>query len=187
MRTLRFLCIILIVTIFNVASTLAQGFQPPPEGKSVIYFVNVKKTNSREYFHQDRYIGLLKRGKDYMRYVCNPGENLFWASAENKKFVTANLKEGGTYIVIGENKMGMWSAGIRLIPITDDNKLFEKARAIIMEKGPIVTPVSTIKLRNTELVEFIANVLDHYENQWKSTKDFPNISAEMAIPVDKLK
>ncbi len=122
-----------------------------------------------------------------MRYECDPGENLFWASAENKEFVNANLKDGGTYIVIGENKMGMWSTGIRLIPITYMNELFAKARAIIMEKAPIVTPESTIKLRNTELVEFISNVLNHYENKWKSNEDFPRISADMAIPVDKLK
>lgn len=182
MRTLKILCIILFAMSSCFSNLSAQGFQPPAEGKAVVYFTHVKKTNGREYFHQDKYIGLLVKGKNYMRYECEPGKNLFWASAENKEFVTADLMEGGIYIVIGENKMGMWSPGVRLTPISEKDEIFQKARALINEKKPIVTPESKIEIRNSELIEFIANVLDHYENKWKNTKDFPHISADMAIP-----
>ena len=182
----KILCIILIATLSGFSSIFAQGFQPPAEGKAVIYFVHVKKTQNIEYFHQDKYIGVFK-GKNYMRIECDPGEHLFWASEENKEFVTTNLLEGGTYIVIGENKIGMWSARVKLTPITEDDKLFKKARALINEKEPVVTPESKIELRNRELVEFIANILDKYENEWKDKEDFPHISADMAIPPDEMK
>ena len=179
--------IIVIIVLWGFSSLFAQGFQPPADGKAVVYFVCVKKTNAREYFHQDKYIGLLTKGKNYMRFECDPGENLFWASAENKEFVIANLMEGGTYIVIGENKMGMWSSGVRLTPITEDDELFKKARALINEKKPVVTPESKIELRNSELVEFIANIMDHYENEWKDKHDYPHISADMAISANAMK
>jgi len=101
MKTLKILCIILIATLSGSSSLFSQGFQPPAEGKSVVYFVRVSGyagAISFEYFHQDKYIGIFKK-KNYIRYECNPGKQLFWASSENKEFVTADLKEGGTYII----------------------------------------------------------------------------------------
>ena len=83
--------------------------------------------------------------------------------------------------------MGGWSSRVKLIPITEDNELFEQAKVLVNEKGPIVMPESTIELRNSELVEFIANILEHYENEWKAKYNFQHISADMAIPDDKLK
>ena len=187
MRTLKVSGIILIAALSGFTSLFAQGFQPPAEGKSVIYFVNFKKKDAFEYFLQDKYIGVFDKGENYMRIECDPGEHLFWASAENKEFVTTDLMEGGSYIVIGAAKMGAWSKRVNLTPITEDDELFEKARALINKKEPIVTPESKIELRNSELVEFIANIMDRYENDWKAKYDYPHISADMAIPADKMK
>ena len=157
MSTLKVLTSILIAVLIGFSSLFAQGFQPPEEGKSVIYFVNLKKKDAFEYFLQDKYIGVIKKGKNYLRVECNPGENLFWASAENKEFVTTDLMKGGSYIVIGAAKMGAWSKRVDLTPITEDDELFERARALINKKKPIVTSESKIELRNTELVKFIEN------------------------------
>lgn len=187
MRTLKVLTSILIAVLIGFSSLFAQGFQPPAEGRSVIYFVNLKKKDAFEYFLQDKYIGVIKKGKNYLRIECSPGEHLFWASAENKEFVTTDLMVGGTYIIICQAKMGGWSSRVKLIPITEDNELFEQAKALINEKGPIVMPESTIELRNSELVEFIDNIMEHYENEWKTKYNFQHISADMAIPDDKLK
>lgn len=178
-------CQILIFLILGSSSLFAQGFKPPAKGKSVIYFVHIKKTSNIEYFLYDKYIGVFK-GKNYMRIECDPGENLFWASEENKEFVTTDLLEGGTYIVIGEAKMGAWSARVKLTAITENDKLFEKARALINDKKPVVTPQSKIELRNSELVKFIANIMNRYENEWKD-RDFPHISADMAISDEAMK
>lgn len=189
MRTLKISCVILIVTLLGHSSLFAQGFQPPAEGKAVIYFVRVHKKGSAinfKYFQQDKFIGKFK-GKNYMKHECDPGEHLFWASAENKYFVTANLKEGGVYIVAVEVKMGGFSARVKLTPITIGDELFIKAQEIVNENRPIITPESKIELENAELVEFIAEKLDLYENEWKEKKDFPHISPDMAIPAEKIK
>jgi hypothetical protein len=186
MRTFKALTVITVAFLLISSSLLAQGFQPPTEGKAVIYFVHIKKTQKIEYFHQDKYIGIFK-GKNYMRVECDPGDQLFWASEENKEFVICNLKEGSSYIVIGKSVMGAWSARVRLTPITEKHELFEKAKTLIKSKAPIVPSESEIESRNSELVDFIANILDRYENDWKKTKDFPHISADMAIPAEEMK
>ena len=59
----RILGIILIATLSGFSSILAQGFEPPAEGKSVVYFTRVSAyggTTSFEFFHQDKYIGVFK-------------------------------------------------------------------------------------------------------------------------------
>jgi hypothetical protein len=84
------------------SSLFAQGFKPPSPGKAVVYFCRVTiycATYSFEYFNNDKYIGMFK-AKNYLRYECDPGEQLFWATSENKEFAAADLKEGGTYIVL---------------------------------------------------------------------------------------
>ncbi len=186
MKTLKILSIIVIGMLTLGSSLFAQGFKPPAEGKAVIYFVTVKRTANYEYFHKDKYIGVFK-GKNYMRIECDPGEHLFWVSAENKYFVTTDLREGDTYIVIVTSKMGMWSAGVKATPITEEHELFEKAQALINEEAPVVISESKIEQRNSELVEFIDNIMNHYEDEWKEKKDFPHISPDMAIPLDAIK
>lgn len=93
---------------------------------------------SFEYFHQDKYIDIFK-GKNYLRYECDPGQNLFWASSENKEFITADLKEGGTYIVIVNIEMGAWKTRVGLAPVTvKDTELFERAKELNLKEAPDV-------------------------------------------------
>ena len=82
----KLLFIVLIALLASVDTAFSQGFQPPAEGKAVIYFTRVTlygKPVDFEFFHQDQYIGAFK-GDEYMRYECDPGTHLFWASSENK-------------------------------------------------------------------------------------------------------
>ncbi|MCD4724153.1 MAG: hypothetical protein K8R63_04860 [Bacteroidales bacterium] len=188
MKKLKIFTIILLGALTMSSTLLAQGFQPPEEGNAAIYFVRINKVGkwiNFKYFDKDKFIGKFG-GINYMRYECDPGKHLFWASAENKYFVTTDLKEGGTYIVIVKGKMGGMSAGVRLYTAEDEDML-EKAISIVKKKKPVETSDDIIELENTELKEYIAEKLAAYENDWKDTKDFPNITADMAIPPEKLK
>ena len=190
MRTLKILSIILIGVMIVSSSLFAKGFEPPAEGKAVVYFVRVSGWGgaiSFEYFHQDKYIGVFK-GKNYMRYECDPGEQLLWASSENKEFVTTNLEEGGTYVIIVDVIMGGWKARVGFNPITDkETELFERAKALVNKKDPIITPEEKIEKMNKKLDEFITEKLQQYEDEWKQEKNFKHISPDMAIPPEKLK
>lgn len=168
----------------------AKGFHPPSEGKAVIYFVRVTGYGaliSFEYFHQDKYIGIFK-GKNYMRYECDPGEQLLWASSENKEFITANLEAGKTYIVMVDVLMGAWKARVGLRPISvKDEQDFVKAKRLINKKKPAITSDEIIDEMNIRLKDFIAKKLRTYEDVWKLEKNFNHISSDMAIPEEAMK
>lgn len=183
------LSLLLILCLSGFCSLFAQGFQPPAEGKAVVYFTRVSiygGTTSFEYFHGDKYIGIFK-GKNYMRYECDPGEQLFWISSENKEFITADLKEGGSYIVIIDIIMGAWKARVGANPISvEETELFERAKELINNKKAVVTPEKKIEKMNIELAEFITERLKQYEEEWKDVKNFKHISADMAIPPEAM-
>ncbi|HEY9113416.1 MAG TPA: hypothetical protein VIN10_01870 [Bacteroidales bacterium] len=167
----------------------AQGFYPPSSGKAVIYFVQVTSYGSTvfEFFHYDRYIGYMK-GKDYIRYECEPGENLFWASSENKEFLTADLKAGGTYLVIVDVVTGFWKNHVGFTPISEnDTELFKRAKKVILNEPPFVTPQAKIEKENKKLQKFIAEELEHYENETKNKYNFRHISADMALSASAMK
>lgn len=179
-----------IILVVSTSSIFAQGFQPPSPGKAVVYFVRVTKWGgpvSFEFFHQDKYIGVFK-GMNYFRYECDPGQQLLWASTENKEFISADFKDGGTYIVIVDVIMGAWKARVGLRPITtNDIDVFDRAKELILEKAPVVTPSEKIEKMNEKLALFIAEKLKMYDEVWKNEKNFKHISPEMAIPADAMK
>jgi hypothetical protein len=182
-------CVILIASLSGFSSIYAQGFQPPSAGKAVVYFVRATSFGfaiSFEYFHQDKYIGAFK-GKNYMRYECDPGEQLFWASSENKEFVTADLQEGGTYIVSVWVKPGAMKGRVIVAPITVKDESFIKVKELINTEKPVVITDEDIQKKNKKLEKFIAEKLKMYNEKWKNEKKIPHISSDMAIPEADMK
>jgi hypothetical protein len=167
-----------------------QGFKPPSEGKAVVYFARVTSYGfaiSFEYFHGDKYIAIAK-GKNYVRYECDPGKHLFWLSTENKEFLTADLLPGRTYIAVVNVAMGFAKARVSLTPITDaDKDIFARVKELVKSEPPVVTSQEKIDEMNVRLKDFIAEKLKTYEEVWKKEKDFKHMSPEMAISEDALK
>jgi len=188
MKKLRIFFTAFLVAAFTLPA-FSQGFNPPSEGKAVVYFVRVSGwagASTFEFFHQDKFIGSLK-GKSYLRYECDPGKNLFWASTENKEFLTADLKAGGTYIVIVDVIEGFWKPHVGLTPIDETNtELFDRARMLVSEKPPTVMPEAKIEKMNKKLKKFITQELDHYENVTKDKYNFRHIDPDMDIPFGML-
>lgn len=187
----RHLLILLVAILTGCPSILAQGFTPPSEGKSVVYFVRQKrfyaKALSFEYFHYDKYIGIFK-GTNYMRYECDPGEQLLWASSENKEFLDCNLEAGKTYVVFVTAVSGMGKARVKLKPITEkDTEAFKEAKKTIMSKPPVEMKEEVILEKNERLKEFIANKLEQYENEWKGGENDHPLTPDMAISEEAMK
>lgn len=175
---------------FIKTNTFAQGFTPPAESNAVIYFVRVSSFGglaSFEYFHGQKFIGIFK-GKNYMRYECPAGEQLIWASSEDKEFLKCDFKAGETYMVLVNVEMGAWKARIGLEPLTVDNEDFERAKRLILSQKPIETSESKVKETQQKLDErgFTENVMQRYEAEWKATKT-KIITADMFIPKENLK
>jgi hypothetical protein len=187
MKTKTFL-ISLLLAVTGI-SLHAQGFQPPAPGKAVVYITRVSSMGfaiSFEYFHQDKYIGFFK-GQNYMRYELDPGEQLLWASSENKEFVTCDLKEGGSYIILVDVIMGAMKARVGFNPISSTDERFQRAKELINSKAPVVTPQEKIDAMNKKLADFIPEQLNKYETIWKGTKNFKHITPDMAIPEEAMK
>ncbi len=189
MKKKLFLNFVIIVFLFGTSVLSGQGFTPPKNGKSVIYFVRLSNYGtawSFEFFHQDKCIGIFK-GINYMRYECDPGKQLFWASSENRSFITADLEEGGTYIVLVDVITGIVKSNVRLRPITADLDIsFGEVKKLIYKKAPVVTPEWKIEEINKRLEIFISENLKKYEDEWKNEENFNVISADMAIPPAEL-
>ena len=180
--------LLLLASIYNA---FTQGFQPPAKGKAVVYFTRVNfmitsESEAFEFFHQDKYIGVFK-GIQYIRYECDPGEQLFWASFNNYEFITADLEAGKTYIVMVDMIQGFTKIRIGLTPISTNNtKDFEKAKVLINKYAPTVTSGDKIANMNKKLEKFIVEKLEMYESTWKNRKNFKHLSSDMAIPDNKL-
>ena len=183
--------LLFVLVVFSISTPLlSQGFTPPVDSNAVVYFVRVSSyggSTSFEYFHNEKFIGIFK-GKNYMRYECPEGEHLLWASSEDKEFLRCSFKAGETYIVLVNIKMGAWKARLSLEPLTPENEDFERAKKIVYERKPIVTPESKIHSTQKKLDDrgFIENIMERYENEWKNTEKTKIISADMFIPKEKL-
>ncbi len=175
------------IALAGIYTVMAQGFTPPPDEKAVVYFVRVTKygkPTAFEFFHQDKYIGAFK-GDQYMRYECDPGSHLFWASSENKEFITANLESGKSYIIMVNVIMGAWKARVGLAPLNfDDNEVWERVKKLVNKDEPIVMPESKIEKMNKKLSKFIPKQLKNYETTWKDERNFRHI--DQPIPEGKL-
>jgi hypothetical protein len=183
--------IILLSLVFVSSNCFSQGFTPPNEENSVVYFARVSNMGyavSFDLFHNDKYKGKVK-SVSYVRYECAPGEHLFWISAENKAFFTADLKKGETYVVIIDAHMGAMTTRVGVNPITSDSKHFKRAKKLILRAKPSVTSKKFIdgKMKKLEARGWINEKLDYYENKRKGTDKVKHISAEMFIPKDFLK
>lgn len=186
----------LLSTLFLISvQTQAQGFPPPAEGKAAIYFARVSSYGfaiSFEYFHNDEFVGTFK-GKNYMRMEVDAGEHLFWASSENKEFLTADLEAGKSYLVIVDVIMGFGKARVGFSVLDGktgkEDKIRDRALQLIKDKAPIVTSEATKEKINIKLEKknFIPKKLEMYETVWKNEKNFKHLSKDMALPAELLK
>lgn len=200
----KLVALIILFAVTNIDYTNAQGFTSPAEGKAVIYFSPIWSGGKEfKYFHNEEYFGSMK-GKNYLRYECDPGQHLFWASSQNIEFITADLKENGTYLVIvstifgtgkahvgfeafdnNREKYSIW-AGMRSYKL-DRDKVLQKAKKIINGNPPVQATQSEIENENAELKEFIKEQLVLYHDEWKETRNYKSLTPEMAIPSEELK
>ncbi len=185
----KILFVALLLAIVGSQSMYSQGFKEPSPGKAAVYFVRVSSLGyavTFQYFNDDKYVGEFK-GKNYMRIECNPGKQLLWISSENKEFIEADLKEGGTYIVLVYIYPGAWKARMETSPISATDERFENAKVFVNSEKPIETPQEKIDAMNKKLQKFITEQLNVYNTEIKDKKEVDKITADMAIPAESLK
>jgi hypothetical protein len=124
----------LFVILFGISTVFAQkvttqAIDKPSEGKSLVYILKTGAgmlVNFRIY-DKDIFLGAVSSG-NYLVYECEPGQHLFWAGAENRDYVEANLESNAVYVINAEGQMGAFVAGVNLKPLNPnefrDKKVF---------------------------------------------------------------
>lgn len=141
--------------------TYGQQYEKPAEGKSLVYFVRSSGTGALinfKYFDGEKYLGKMN-GVHYFVYECDPGKHIFWVAAENRDFLTADLKPNGTYIVEVRPTMGAIKAAVRLHPVSpDDAKKLKQVNKLLAKKDG-----KELKGQEEDMAFFIENGMERYE------------------------
>lgn len=162
-----FVVFLSITTVFGQKGT-TQSIDKPAEGKSLVYILKTGAgmlVNFRIY-DKDIFLGSLSSGK-YLVYECDPGQHLFWAGAENRDYVEANLEPNAVYVINAEGQMGAFVAGVNLKPLKPtefkDKKLFYQ-----VIKG---NTKKVYEKSQDDKVENIAKAMDKYDELKKKNSD----------------
>ncbi len=179
--------ILALLMTLSTTVTSAQGFTPPGEGKAVVYFARINKFHAVTQFllfHGDRFVADFP-GQSYVRYECEPGEQLFWVSAENRDFLLTELLPDKTYLVLVDSKAGEQMPRVELVPMITRHKDFHIAKWAITHKAPITESPETAEAETQRMAAFIARCLEEYDNLPEDEKEAKFMSADMSLPVEK--
>lgn len=169
---------LILLFLMSSMAVRGQGFWQPTEGNAAIYFVRTSSLAfavNFSFFHERKYIGDFG-GRNYLRYECAPGTHLFWASAENCDFIHAEVKAGGTYVVVVDVDLGDSVAHVRFKPITVTSREFERVKKLVDRKKPVHFTAGKLKEEQSRKQRLIDRTMGLSERQTK------NLSVDMAIP-----
>ncbi|MFT6719148.1 MAG: hypothetical protein ACJAY8_001548 [Sphingobacteriales bacterium] len=130
----RFLFGLLILAVCSSAAN-AQITAPTPD-KAVVYFVRYNPSGfliGFSYYDGREFIGKFA-DTHYFRYECEPGPHLFWAKAENRSFIEADLLPGKIYVVEVRPLMGIVAARVRLLPLSGKESFWKRITLIVANK-----------------------------------------------------
>jgi len=163
----------------------AQTFEPPQLGKTAIYFARLDVMGFMvpfEFMHQEKFIGAFA-GRGYFRYECDPGPHLFWASSENKEFLTADLLPNAVYLVIVDVKMGAMVSQVGLRPVNAQDPAVPKVEAMLDKKPASNYSQKEKDERTADFSLYTPKIMKQYEKRRLAGKPIPHISENMAIRV----
>lgn len=177
----------------NYNSTVnVKGHTPPRPGKAAVYMLRVSGMGFAvpfKYFVDHEFIGESK-GVSYVRAEVDPGQYVFWSSAENESFITVDAEAGRTYFIYVDVKMGVWGARATLSAVlpSQDSRI---KRGLEVVNGHDPSTLSDSKrasiVGKLERKGFVQDKMNAYETKWKSAKNFDDLPRDAFIPESKLK
>ena len=179
------------VLSLTFAFSYSQEFKKPSEGKSLVYFVRTSGMGfaiNFKYFDGEKYLGKFNYGK-YMAYECEPGKHVFWAAAENKSVLEAELEAGKVYIINAEVRMGILYAEVELLPF-DNNpnnykniKKYDNKKKLVLnsiaEQKEYIPNNEEVKNEEKDLESLIKNAIEKYNKQKALGKVYTQMPIEM--------
>ncbi len=153
------LCISLLIATQLIN---AQGVTPAPEDKAVVYFVRTSIISgilNFTFFDGDQIIARIN-SPNYIKYVCDPGEHLFWVKAENRNYLRLHLQPGKIYIIEAQPIPGFFKSGAKLVLITSERQNIKKYQKLFSQKLPTVNhPVEMNRMERSKRLIAIKGML----------------------------
>ncbi len=157
------IAVTIFLLILNGPEVFSQEFREPSEGKSMVYFVRYRGAVAVldfKYFDGERFIGQVNvTGNHYYAYECDPGEHVFWVSAENKEFIKGDLKPNSTYVVEVRPYFRAVMTGAELLQVSPDDKKALKNIDKLMKKEK----EATMKKLDADKDDQIDRGMDRYK------------------------
>lgn len=182
---------LLTALIFAFSFSYGQELKKPSEGKTLVYFVRTSGMGfavNFKYFDGEKYLGKFNYGK-YLVYECDPGKHIFWAAAENKSVIEAELEAGRVYIINSEVQMGILYAEVELLPFDNNPNAYKNQKKYDNKKNQVLKAISEQKeyIPNKEDVEkeqkdfesLIKNGVEKYNKQKAQGKVYNQLPIEM--------
>ncbi|MCR9249437.1 MAG: DUF2846 domain-containing protein [bacterium] len=178
--TIQLLAISLLLSV----NLFAQDLPSAPDDKAVVYFARPSSLGLAikfTYYDSATLIGKFNAPK-YFRYECEPGKHLFWARAENRSFVEADLQAGKIYLIEAVPKMGAVKAGVVLVPIDPSNtKRVSKIMKLINKRETeVFTDEDIARFTSNNPENSIQNGLDRYQQLKGKNKDISQLNSNMS-------
>ncbi len=130
---------LLLTTLIWHNEVKCQKLERPSEGNAMVYFVRFRGAVAVidfKYYDGQKYLGK-GGGNNYYYYECEPGEHVFWVSAENREYVKGDLKPNGIYIIEVRPFFRAVSSGVELYPVSpEDKKTVKKIESFIEKNDP---------------------------------------------------
>ncbi len=121
-------------------------------------------------------------GRKYFRYECAPGPHVFWAKAENRSYVEANLEAGKIYLIESLVNMGAIKARVQLQPHDPATGGIKQVTQKMMAKWPsqsydpaLLAQWSEIKTDATE------NGLERYNQLKAEEREVSRLDTNMYV------
>ncbi len=160
----------------------AQGIQPAPPGKAVVYFVRPSLLGYAINFSYFDSTNMLDKfnGTGYIRYECEPGYHLFWAKAENRDFLEADIDTGKIYFVEAVPQMGAITYGVRLIPVSPgDEKRMTRIIKFLDKKAAVSIIRQDPAIGQQDWPDVITKGMDKYKKDKEKGKTIAKIERDM--------
>lgn len=176
---------VLITLLFCLTVNFAKAQEKitlPSEGKAVIYFLrttNLGAVMNFRLFDEEQIIAKFN-GKNYLRYECNPGKNIFWVKAENIDFVEADLDAGKVYFVETNAVMGAFSAGVKfkLVDFSDEKQM-KRINKLLNKMEPLTFTQEELKKLQIDNKEVIQKGMTKIVKKRKKGKRIKRITPDM--------
>ena len=175
---------ILLTTTWGVA----QDINTPAAGKSLVIFTRPvidAPLVKFAYFDNEHFLGKIGPGS-YVAYECDPGEHLFWAKAENRDFLEADLEADQIYLIETKVTTGMVKARIQLVPygpnVKSAEKLKERLLARIAKRDEVRVDAGSVQAEaEADLEGIIEKGMAAYQKLKKKGKEVDVLTPDMHI------